>query len=114
MLNDMNDVINAGLRYLGYGRCNGNEDEMREVLELLLEAKQHWRTMDYSTIEKLTSGDVDLSQNWNGAAMRARAQRPTLAVGFAWAAQEADALPLEPTDQPLDAVVTETETLVFS
>ena len=43
-----------------------------------------------------------------------RAQRPTLAVGFAWAAQEADALPLEPTDQPLDAVVTETETLVFS
>ena len=82
MLNDMNDVINAGLRYLGYGRCNGNEDEMREVLELLLEAKQHWRTMDYSTIEKLTSGDVDLSQNWNGAAMRARAQRPTLQYAY--------------------------------
>ncbi len=36
-----------------------------------------------------------------------RAAGPVLAVGFAWAAQEADALPLEPTDQPLDAVVTE-------
>lgn len=82
MLNDMNDVINAGLRYLGYGRCNGNEDEMREVLELLLEAKEDWRTMDYSTIEKLTSGDVDLSQTWNGAAMRARAQRPTLKYAY--------------------------------
>ncbi|MDU8942610.1 ABC transporter substrate-binding protein [Ovoidimarina sediminis] len=82
MLNDMNDVINAGLRYLGYSRCNGNEEEMREVLDLLLEAKQHWRTMDYSTIEKLTSGDVDLSQNWNGAAMRARAQRPTLEYAY--------------------------------
>ncbi len=82
MLNDMNDVINAGLRYLGYDRCNGNEDEMREVMDLLLEAKQHWRTMDYSTIEKLTSGDVDLSQNWNGAAMRARAQRPTLQYAY--------------------------------
>jgi len=82
MLNDMNDVINAGLRYLGYGRCNGNEDEMREVMELLLKAKEDWRTMDYSTIEKLTSGDVDLSQTWNGAAMRARAQRPTLKYAY--------------------------------
>lgn len=36
-----------------------------------------------------------------------RARRPTLAVGFAFAAQEMPALPLEPTDQPLDLVVTE-------
>ncbi|NHQ74260.1 5-formyltetrahydrofolate cyclo-ligase [Roseovarius gahaiensis] len=36
-----------------------------------------------------------------------RAKRPTLAIGFAYAAQEAEALPLEPTDQPLDMIVTE-------
>lgn len=36
-----------------------------------------------------------------------RARRPTLAIGFAYGAQETDALPLEPTDQPLDAVITE-------
>ena len=36
-----------------------------------------------------------------------RARRATLAIGFAYAAQEADALPLEPTDQPLDMIVTE-------
>ena len=36
-----------------------------------------------------------------------RAARPTLAIGFAYAAQEAEVLPLEPTDQPLDMVVTE-------
>lgn len=36
-----------------------------------------------------------------------RANRPTLAIGFAYAAQEMKALPLEPTDQPLDMVVTE-------
>lgn len=82
MLNDMNDVINAGLRYLRYPRCNGNKDQLKEVTELLLNAKQYWRTMDYSTIEKLTSKDVDLSQNWNGAAMRARAQRPTLKYAY--------------------------------
>ena len=35
------------------------------------------------------------------------------AVGFAYAAQEAKELPLEPTDQPLDAIVTEQETLRF-
>ncbi len=36
-----------------------------------------------------------------------RAKRPTLAIGFAFAAQEADRLPLEPTDQPLDLIVTD-------
>ena len=36
-----------------------------------------------------------------------RAVRPTVAVGFAFAAQEDPDLPLEPTDQPLDAIVTE-------
>ncbi|MFZ5962918.1 5-formyltetrahydrofolate cyclo-ligase [Thalassococcus sp. BH17M4-6] len=36
-----------------------------------------------------------------------RARRATLAIGFAYAAQEDPDLPLEPTDQPLDMVVTE-------
>jgi spermidine/putrescine transport system substrate-binding protein len=82
MLNDMNDVINAGLRYLGYDRCNSNKEELKALTELLIKAKADWRTMDYSTIEKLTSGDVDLSQNWNGASMRARAQRPSLVYAY--------------------------------
>lgn len=36
-----------------------------------------------------------------------RAAQPTLAIGFAYEAQRADVLPLEPTDQPLDMIVTE-------
>lgn len=40
-----------------------------------------------------------------------RSRRATLAVGFAFAAQEADDLPLEPTDQPLDLIVTEREVI---
>ncbi len=43
-----------------------------------------------------------------------RARRETIAVGFAYGAQEAENLPLEPTDQPLDAIVTERETVLFS
>lgn len=42
-----------------------------------------------------------------------RARRPTLAIGFAFDAQEADVLPLEDTDQPLDMVVTESRVLEF-
>ena len=36
-----------------------------------------------------------------------RAKRPTLAIGFAFAGQEAGDVPLEATDQPLDLIVTE-------
>lgn len=42
-----------------------------------------------------------------------RGRRRTIAVGFAYAAQECEGLPLEATDQPLDMIVTERETLVF-
>jgi 5-formyltetrahydrofolate cyclo-ligase len=40
-----------------------------------------------------------------------RRHRPTLAIGFAYGAQEAGDLPLEPTDQPLDMIVTEAEVI---
>lgn len=38
---------------------------------------------------------------------RLRAQRRTLAIGLAYAAQQVEAVPADATDQPLDAVVTE-------
>ncbi|WP_370634845.1 5-formyltetrahydrofolate cyclo-ligase [Roseivivax sp. GX 12232] len=40
-----------------------------------------------------------------------RAMRATLAIGFAFAAQEDGEVPLSPTDQPLDMVVTEREVI---
>ncbi len=42
-----------------------------------------------------------------------RAKRATLAIGFAFDAQEAASLPLEDTDQPLDMLVTESRVLSF-
>ena len=36
-----------------------------------------------------------------------RAQHPVRAIGFAYSAQECDRVPTEPTDQPLDLIVTE-------
>ncbi|MEM1386578.1 MAG: 5-formyltetrahydrofolate cyclo-ligase [Pseudomonadota bacterium] len=45
---------------------------------------------------------------------RLRKSGPITAIGFAFAAQEAETLPLETTDQPLDMVVTERDTLILS
>ena len=44
---------------------------------------------------------------------RLRARRATLAIGFAFDGQEAEGLPVEPTDQRLDMIVTETRVLTF-
>lgn len=45
---------------------------------------------------------------------RLRARRATLAIGFAFAAQETQDLPLEATDQPLDLIVTENGIITVS
>lgn len=42
-----------------------------------------------------------------------RAKGPVFAVGLAYAGQEAHDVPVEPTDAPLDAIVTEREVLTF-
>ncbi len=43
-----------------------------------------------------------------------RAKRPTLAIGFAFAAQQVDAVPIEATDQRIDLVVTERGIISFA
>jgi spermidine/putrescine transport system substrate-binding protein len=83
MLQDMNSIIHAAERYLGLPRCGGDPANLKKVNDLLQNAKKnYWRTMDYDTIGKLTSGDVDVSQNWNGYSWRARQQVPTLQYAY--------------------------------
>jgi len=43
---------------------------------------------------------------------RLRAIKPVRAIGFAYSAQEIGEVPIEPTDQPLDLIVTESEVIV--
>ncbi len=43
-----------------------------------------------------------------------RAKKPVIAIGVAYACQEADQVPIEPHDQRLDCVMTEQETRQFS
>ena len=78
MVSEMNDVLHAGLLYLGLPTCNGNKEDLKKLNKLLISAKEHWATIDYGVIEKLTSKDVYASHNWNGASMRARLQVPSI------------------------------------
>lgn len=76
---DMHDVINAGLRYLGYDRCNDNPEELSVVNDLLLDSKENWRSINADgSRELLVSGDVVVSQIWSGLGMRARGDKPSL------------------------------------
>jgi len=88
ILPDMNEMINAGLRYLNLPRCTGDPDEkpnmenLKKVADLLQKAKPNWRTFDYDDIGKMTSGDVDMSMGWNGSTFRIRQQIPTVKYAY--------------------------------
>src|SRR5215468_11294720 len=88
ILPDMNEMINAALRYLNLPRCTGDADEkpnmenLKKVADLLQKAKPNWRTFDYDDIGKMTSGDVDMSMGWNGSTFRIRQQIPTVKYAY--------------------------------
>ena len=82
MLDDINSVIHAAERYLDVPRCGADKANLKKVNDLLLAAKPSWKTFSYDAIGKLTSGDVDVSQDWNGDAYRSRQKRPSLKFAY--------------------------------
>ncbi len=83
MLKDVNDVLNAGLRYLGHPRCNNNPQHLKELNDLLVGAKAHWLSFNSDGAkEVLVSGDAAAGMIWNGFGMRARAERETLKYAY--------------------------------
>lgn len=83
MLKDVNDVLNMGLRYLGYERCNSNPAELNALNELLLKSKENWLSFNSDGAKEiLVSGDAAAGQIWNGYGMRARVERPTLKYAY--------------------------------
>ncbi len=83
MLKDVNDVLNAGLRYLGLDRCNENPEDLKKLNDLLNNAKQHWLSFNSDGAkEVLVSGDAAVGQIWNGFGMRAREEKATLKYAY--------------------------------
>jgi spermidine/putrescine transport system substrate-binding protein len=70
------------IRYFGGQACSGDLEILKKVRDKLLEAKPKWIAMDYSTIEKMASGDYGAALYWNGAAMRSRLQNKDVKFGF--------------------------------
>ncbi|MCO4847111.1 MAG: 5-formyltetrahydrofolate cyclo-ligase [Yoonia sp.] len=78
----------------------------------LIPAKGDWMTPEIVIVPlvayDLTGGRLGYGGGFYDRTLEGlRATQATLAIGFAYADQEADNLPLEPTDQPLDLIITE-------
>lgn len=82
MLDDINSVMHAAERYLGVPRCGADKENLKKINDLLQSAKPSWRTFSYDTQGKMTSGDVDVTQDWNGDAFRIRKLMPSVKFAF--------------------------------
>ena len=82
MLDDINSVMHAAERYLGVPRCGADKEALKKINDLLMAAKPSWRTISYDTQVKMTSGDVDLTQDWNGDSYRIRQKMPGVVFAY--------------------------------
>ena len=83
MLKEVNEVLNAGLRYLGHPRCNDNPEQLKELNDLLLKSKADWLSFNSDGAkEVLVTGDAAAGQIYNGFGMRAREERATLKYAY--------------------------------
>jgi spermidine/putrescine transport system substrate-binding protein len=80
---DVNDVINAGLRYLGYPTCNSDKEQLSKVNDLLLKSKPNWLSIaSDGAREMLISGDAAAGMIWNGMGLRARSEKASLQFAY--------------------------------
>ena len=82
VLPEMNDVMGSAIHYMGGEQCTTDREVLLKVRDKLVEAKPHWLSMAYGTIERLATEDIAATLNWNGASMRARLQNDDIAFGY--------------------------------
>jgi len=83
MLGAPHEVISFANAYLGFKQCNDDPSKMKKVLDLLQKQKPYVKVYNSDGIkERLVSGDVAIHQTWNGYAMRARAEKPSIKYAY--------------------------------
>lgn len=79
---EMGDVMSMAIMYHGGQPCTSDKEILMKVRDTLASAKETWKSIDYGTKEKLVSGDVAVSMNWNGYSKRAREENPDIVYGY--------------------------------
>ena len=79
---EMMDMMSMAIYSMGGEQCSTDKDLLRQVRDKLVAAKEHWISMDYSTIEKMAAGDLSATTTWNGAALRTRLKNEDVAFGY--------------------------------
>lgn len=82
MLDDISSVMHAGERYLGIPRCGADKVNLKKLNDMLTAAKPNWRSFSSDVQGKVTSGDVDASEVWNGDHYRIRQKRPSMKFAY--------------------------------
>lgn len=83
MFNSPDEVMAMAEIYLGIPSCNENVEDMKKVQELLLAQKPSVKLYSSENIyERMAAGEVWMHQQWNGSAMRARAENAAVKYVF--------------------------------
>lgn len=79
VMSDQTEVVNAALRATGGTTCTTDPDELQAAQDLLTGFKPKVSTINSDGIlDRLVAGEESIAMAWNGAAMRARLQKPSL------------------------------------
>ena len=83
MFNSPDEVISMALIYLGYDLCSESKAEMKAVRDALVAQKPHVKVYNSDGIkDRLVSGETAAHMNWNGYAIRAREEKPSLRYAY--------------------------------
>jgi len=79
LLADQQNVLGAGLKYLGYSWNSTNPDELKKVEDLLMKQKKNIKVFAPDNGQDLlASGEVKVCQEWNGDIKQVMTEDPDL------------------------------------